>query len=88
MSEESLQPHIGTSLASRAIDASSKPSTLPLLVLERLTFRLVYGGEHYVMDCLVGGVLAWLAVWGNRRLSRWWLERSTRTADLPAAHSS
>lgn len=39
----------------------------PLLML----FTLVYGGEHYVMDCLAGAVLAWTAVWLNRRYATW-----------------
>ncbi len=36
-----------------------------------MLFTLVYGGEHYVMDCLVGGLLVWLAVWLNRRYVGW-----------------
>lgn len=35
-----------------------------------MLFTLVYGGEHYVLDCLAGAVLAWLAVWINR----WWVQ--------------
>jgi len=35
-----------------------------------MLFTLVYGGEHYILDCLAGGLLAWLAVWVNR----WWVQ--------------
>jgi len=45
-----------------------------------MLFTLSYGGEHYVLDCLVGGLLALLAVWGNRRVSRWWLTRTTHSS--------
>jgi hypothetical protein len=44
-----------------------------------MLFTLVYGGEHYVMDCLVGGLLAWLAVWLNRRYVGW---REGATSDV------
>jgi membrane-associated phospholipid phosphatase len=40
-----------------------------------MLFTLVYGGEHYVFDCLAGGVLAWLVVAGNRAIEGWWGER-------------
>lgn len=54
-----------------------------------MLFTLSYGGEHYVMDCLAGGLLAWLAVWGNRRVDRWWLTRTTRpTADAATDYCS
>lgn len=39
----------------------------PLLMM----FTLVYGGEHYVMDCLAGALLAWLSVLLNRRYVAW-----------------
>jgi len=44
-----------------------------VLVLYPLSmlFTLVYGGEHYIMDCLAGALLAWFAVWLNRRYVAW-----------------
>ena len=36
-----------------------------------MLFTLVYGGEHYVLDCAVGALLAWLAVWINRWYVQW-----------------
>jgi len=44
----------------------------PVLML----FTLVYGGEHYIMDCLVGALLAWLAVWLNRWFDGWRVRRA------------
>lgn len=46
----------------------------PVLML----FTLVYGGEHYVMDCIIGALLAWLAVWLNRWFDAW---RARRAAE-------
>jgi hypothetical protein len=37
-----------------------------------MLFTLAYGGEHYVLDCIVGAALAWFAVWVNRAYDRWW----------------
>ncbi len=36
-----------------------------------MLFTLAYGGEHYVLDCVVGAALAWFAVWVNRRFDTW-----------------
>ncbi|GIF15142.1 PAP2 superfamily protein [Actinoplanes teichomyceticus] len=54
----------------------------PLLALYPLamTFTLVYSGEHYVIDVLVGWayvVFAFTVVWLGER---WWRERRARTA--------
>ena len=32
-----------------------------------MAFTLVYGGEHYVFDCVAGAALAYVVVWFNRR---------------------
>ena len=45
-----------------------------------MLFTLVYGGEHYVMDCLMGALLAWLAVWLNRWFDAWRQRRSAPQA--------
>jgi len=60
--------------------------TYPALML----FSLVYGGEHYVFDCLAGGVLAWLVVAGNRAAEGWWTERQLlkRNASSSLVNSS
>jgi hypothetical protein len=39
----------------------------PVLML----FTLAYGGEHFVLDCVAGALLAWFAVWINRRYDAW-----------------
>lgn len=49
-----------------------------------MLFTLVYGGEHYVLDCLVGAVLAWLAVWLNRRYVAW-RQKSTTAPETTTA---
>ena len=46
-----------------------------------MLFTLAYGGEHYVLDCVAGGLLAWLAVWGNRRFDTWRAARRVETPD-------
>ena len=48
----------------------------PVLML----FTLVYGGEHYIMDCIVGALLAWLAVWLNRWFDAWRQRRASEPA--------
>ncbi|NMO04777.1 inositol phosphorylceramide synthase [Gordonia sp. TBRC 11910] len=54
-----------------------------------MAFTLVYGGEHYVIDVLVGwvyaGVAIWLTVAGERMWARW---RANRIVDDAAAVES
>ena len=40
-----------------------------------MTFALVYGGEHYIFDCICGALLAVFTVWLCRRIERWWTSR-------------
>lgn len=40
-----------------------------------MTFVLVYSGEHYIVDCIAGALLAVFVVWFTRRLGRWWTAR-------------
>ncbi len=61
-------------------------------------FTLVFSGEHYVFDCLVGGVLAYIVVLLNRRyVSQWFpkllgapqpLNRNASSSDVNSSESS
>jgi hypothetical protein len=57
----------------------------PLLALYPLAmgFTLVYTGEHYVFDVLLGWLYTGAAVFAGRRLHSWWLAR--RSAQQRAA---
>jgi uncharacterized membrane protein YdjX (TVP38/TMEM64 family) len=46
-------------------------------------FTLVYTGEHYVFDVLVGWVYTVAAVLAGRAVIRWWLARRA-AGDRPA----
>jgi membrane-associated phospholipid phosphatase len=48
---------------------------------------VVYMGEHYVFDVILGIVYALVGCWVSLRLYRLWLARVRRTSALKAARS-
>jgi membrane-associated phospholipid phosphatase len=58
----------------------------PLLALYPLamTFALVYGAEHYVVDCIAGWVYAAVVFVGVNRVFDRWLVRAPRASVEPA----
>jgi len=70
--------HTGfTALVSAYFWRTARPWLRAVLVAYPLsmTFALVYGGEHYIFDCICGGLLAVFTVWLCRRVERWWVAR-------------
>lgn len=53
-----------------------------------MLFTLVYGGEHYLFDCLAGGVLAWLVVVANRAVESWWSNRKLDEEEAAVTHAA
>ena len=53
----------------------------PLLLLYPLAmgFTLVYTGEHYVIDVVIGWIYAAAVYFGGSRVYAWWLRRRERT---------
>lgn len=49
-----------------------------------MAFSLVYGGEHYVSDVLLGWVYCGVAVLTGHAIIRWWAERRTLATLEPA----
>lgn len=58
-----------------------------------MTFALVYSGEHYIVDCIAGALLAIFVVWFTRRVARWWearqpLKRNSSSLVVNSSESS
>ncbi len=45
-----------------------------------MSFALVYGAEHYVIDILIGWLYVWFAFLLARRLEAWWTLRRLKTS--------
>ena len=58
-----------------------------------MAFALVYSGEHYIVDCIAGALLALFVVWFTRRVGRWWttnqpLKRNSSSAVVNSSEIS
>lgn len=57
-----------------------RPQLRPLLLVQPalMVFTIVWGGEHYAVDALIGGIYLAVACWLCTQAEAWWSRRRER----------